>query len=237
MGKGGGPRVPGVPPPGDDPALEQTFQGGSRGDWPLWATEGRGVAWKPGWLPGNALGRGLCRPGSTPQTRPGSTPDSPKAASWSPPDAASAGLGRGLGTHNGHQFPTSREAPSIWEPRAKKGTGRGTHQATRFLEQIPRPLTTAFNPDSSFPELLGSLRRTTKEAAAEGKGLTLHVPQDVLLRRGGEEDVEPDGVEAVLLDGLLGVHPVVSGLAHLLPRHLQRLPRFRVDGNCTCAPK
>lgn len=64
--------------------------------------------------------------------------------------------------------------------------------------------------------------------------VTLHIPQDILLRRGGEEDVEPDGVDAELLHHVLGLHAVVLGFAHLLPAHLELLPRVCMNGIGTC---
>lgn len=58
----------------------------------------------------------------------------------------------------------------------------------------------------------------------EGFRLTLDVPEDVLLRRRGVEDVESNCVQAVLLHYLLRVQTVMLRLAHLLPRQLNTTP-------------
>ncbi len=50
--------------------------------------------------------------------------------------------------------------------------------------------------------------------------LTLDIPEDVLFRWCRIEDVKPNCVHAVLLHHFLWVQPVVFGLAHLLPCHL-----------------
>lgn len=52
--------------------------------------------------------------------------------------------------------------------------------------------------------------------------LTLDIPEDVLFRRSGVQDVEPNCVHTILLHHLLRVQTVVFRFTHLLPRHFNR---------------
>lgn len=66
------------------------------------------------------------------------------------------------------------------------------------------------------PMMLNDDTRCRCDRAAASR-LTLDIPEDVLFRWCGVKGVESNRAHAVLLHHLLGVEPVVFGLAHLLP--------------------
>lgn len=104
---------------------------------------------------------------------------------------------------------TGTKAPEQWRASAL--------ETDRSLDKITyRILHFCFQQETLPSPVPPEPRQPVKEAGR----LTLHIPQDVLLRRGCKEDVEPGCVNSILGHNLLRVHAIVFGLAHLLPRHL-----------------
>lgn len=81
---------------------------------------------------------------------------------------------------------------------------RGPEAWTRWLLEF----ITVSSKKHFLPQFLQSPGQPVKEAGR----LTLYIPQDVLVRRGCKEDVEPDCVNSILGHNLLGIYPIVFGL-------------------------
>lgn len=93
--------------------------------------------------------------------------------------------------------------------------------ATCSMELIPRILYYCLQQRYFLPQIPSKSRADHKGSrSGRGRWLTFHIPQDILLRRGGKKDIEPNRVDPILLHNFFWVHSIVFGLTHLLPCHL-----------------